>query len=82
MTAIDFYPCSKKKYKLYFKGEDGYVDIWCATSFDFIDSIVIQNKLKQIQAFAEAQKELFLYGFAVCLDTCNNWTINYYFKAI
>jgi len=79
LIAVDFYPCGKRKYKLYFKDESRKVNIPCSTLLESIGNTAISDRLKQLQTFTKAHKELNLYGFAICLDTDNKLTINYYF---
>lgn len=79
--AID-YSGTKKKYKIYLKG-DRFSKL--LPGIDVMKVLFPETKQRIIQemdCFIQAHKDLVFYGIALCVDTEENWSINYYFKPI
>lgn len=77
--AID-YAKDKSKYKIYLKGDECRT---LAPGTNILKSIFPEINIKvieEIDNFSKKHTELFLYGFAVCVDTEEKWSVNFYFK--
>ena len=78
LMAIDYFPNGDKKYKLYFKGD--YCQSLSELQEDFCDFFPKDiSLLKSVSQFLSHHKELTLYGFALCLSSVGERSINYYF---
>ena len=78
LMAIDYFPNGDKKFKLYFKG------CYCQclsklqdALYDFCPKGI--SRIRTISQFLSNHKELTLYGFALCLSSTGERSINYYF---
>lgn len=80
LAAVDYYPDGSKKYKLYMKGE-GLLDI-SKVSKSFCNICPsVEPYVSSVLRFLRSHTDLELYGFAICIDTNQCLSFNYYFIA-
>lgn len=77
--AID-YSKKKKKYKIYLKGQSCKSLMPGNEILKNLFPDIYANIIAELDQFYIIHKELYLYGFALCIDTNENWSVNFYFK--
>ena len=68
------------KYKIYVKGEGCKRLLMSDLLVDLLDVQVDEASTKYAKEFCDTHSELYLHGFALCLDISNHWSINCYYK--
>jgi hypothetical protein len=77
--AVD-YSEKNKKYKIYIKGKGCKKMLIGSDILKILFPQTSEHIISELDIYCLSHTELYLYGFAICLDTNSRWSINYYFR--
>lgn len=78
MVAVDYYNNDVTKYKIYFKKFSESVYENMIAVFREFDCIYLVTQVENYIKWISFHPELERYGIAICLDSNNKWSVNFY----
>ena len=78
IAGVDYYHSTKAKYKIYFKKFSEKIYEKLISEFYKINCVALADNIHTYRQWLKLHPELEQYGIAICLDTCNQWSINFY----
>lgn len=80
MAAADYFLAGKCKYKIYFKNMTVKSGEMMSDWLEYVQQERLKSRLESTCKWMHGQETLHLYGAAICLDTREKWSLNFYFK--